>query len=226
MLTGPIMEYEKILCGTRAGFSATYINLGTDPNIIREVLRYAVEEILCWTPEEMAVKFDGNVISRLHLDPVTRKVRFPNDLDRDRHTFYYADFAYPGTCRKERREAAMEYYKSKILNSRRHRWRWFPSEKENDIYLFNFLEYALTNNAYGIDPESPAALYRLFGLHRRINAFLKEFGLLELCLRQYLYPIDMLQDYLSYKGMEPDQDLYLFHRCEYFLIQSQIEFKK
>lgn len=222
MLSGPIIEYEKILCGEREKFSFSYVNLNANTYTLREILRYAVEQILCWTPEEMADRFTNELIARLHLRDVVVKIPFPADLNRDVDTFYYADFLYPGSCIERRKEAALKYYTANVITVNSKKWSWIPPKEENGIYLFNFLGYALEHNAYGVDPDDLPSLYRFFGFRRRINAFLKDMGIMELCILQYPFPIDMLQDYLCFTGKETDTDRYMYYRCMYYMSDKKI----
>lgn len=223
MLSGAINEYEKILCGERIDFSTTFINRDTDIKTLLGIIRYAVENVLCWSPEEMAERFDNDIIKRLHLHAVTYKITFPHDLNKETDMYYYAELLYPGTCTEKRRKSAREYYVSTYLNFPNRKWSWLPPIEKGDLYLYNFLDCALEELQPDIDKNNTRALYEFFGCCKKINDFLYKANLKLLCMRQYTYPIDMLQDYLRYKGLKPDHDLYLYYRVQYFVSKNQIQ---
>lgn len=60
-----------------------------------DIVRYAVENLLRWTPKEMAAKFNGEVITKLKLNKVVSYISFPPEADKKRDYFVYAHKLYP-----------------------------------------------------------------------------------------------------------------------------------
>lgn len=60
-----------------------------------DIIRYAVENLLRWTPKEMAAKFDEDVIQKMKLTKVVSYVPFPPEADKKRDYFVYAHKLYP-----------------------------------------------------------------------------------------------------------------------------------
>ena len=214
-----IHEYEKILCGERKQFHSGYTVSGINAGAIRRVLYYAIEEILDWEPVEMAQKFTPEMISRLGLGNIVSKVPFPPGLERGRDYFYYAEFLYPGTCTDKWKTAALKYYTGYIKNSRNRVILDCPREHK-DIYLFNFLEYAIsTFLPEGIDKDDPKALYGFFSSDG-VDEFLSNAKLSYPCAVQYLYPVDMLHAYLGTKGAAVDPEFYPYYRFRAFMKEN------
>lgn len=60
-----------------------------------DIIKYAVEVILRWSPKEMAAKFNQEVINRLKLNKIVSYVSFPPEADKKRDYFVYAHKLYP-----------------------------------------------------------------------------------------------------------------------------------
>lgn len=60
-----------------------------------EIVRYAVEQLLRWTPKEMAAKFNKEVIMQLKLNKIVSYITFPPEADKHRDYFVYAHKLYP-----------------------------------------------------------------------------------------------------------------------------------
>lgn len=215
-----IQEYEKILCGERKQFHSGYTLTGMNDGAIRRVLYYAVEEILDWEPSEMAQKFTPEIISDLGLVNIASKVPFPPGLERSRDYFYYAEYLYPGTCTEEWKSATLKYYISYLKSARNRVPPGCPREYK-EIYLFNFLEYAISAFLPAGIEDDPEALYKFFSSDG-IDGFLAKAKLTEICAIQYLYPIDMLHAYLGTKGSAVDPELYPYYRFRAFMNENHL----
>ena len=216
-----IYEYEKILCGERKQFHSGYTLTGMNTESVRRVLHYAVEEILDWEPSEMARKLTPEMISRLGLVNIVSKVPFPPGLERSTDYFYYAEFLYPGTCTDEWKSAVLKYYICYLEKARNRLPLGCPREHK-DIYLFNYLEYAILNLLpAGIDKDNPKALYGFFSSDG-IDGFLSRAKLSEPCAIQYLYPVDMLHAYLRARGIAVNSELYPYYRFRAFMNENNL----
>lgn len=59
------------------------------------IIKYAVENLLRWTPKEMASKFNSEVIAKMKLNKIVSYVVFPPEADKTRDYFVYAHKLYP-----------------------------------------------------------------------------------------------------------------------------------
>lgn len=60
-----------------------------------DIVRYAVENLLRWSPKEMAAKFNAEVIARMKLNKIVSYIIFPPEADKSRDYFVYAHKLYP-----------------------------------------------------------------------------------------------------------------------------------
>lgn len=60
-----------------------------------DIVRYAIEQLLRWTPKEMAAKFNKEVITKLKLTKIISYISFPPEADKKRDYFVYAHKLYP-----------------------------------------------------------------------------------------------------------------------------------
>ena len=62
-----LIEYEEIMTKKRKDFSLACINRIKTPKEVQEVLRYIVEEIFHWTPEQTKNMLTPEVAQQLHI---------------------------------------------------------------------------------------------------------------------------------------------------------------
>ena len=82
----------------------------------KEILKFAVEKLLKWSPEEMLQRFDGSVIQKMKLQDILTYIPFPVELDRNTDYYYYAYYLYPKKVVFDTKQSVIYTYR-KILAS-------------------------------------------------------------------------------------------------------------
>lgn len=79
-----IVEYENVLIGRQAEISTEYFNgrfaSASNQIIAIRSLRFIIEKILRWTPEQAKNKFDRYTIKFMHLERFIEMIEWPNDV--------------------------------------------------------------------------------------------------------------------------------------------------
>ena len=94
---GLIAEYEEILLGNRKSFSQALFPYSKKGNqkLALELMRYAIDHYLGWTPEEVRDYMTIDVIDSLKLRRVLNRIEFPSHIDKNKDMFYLAHMLYP-----------------------------------------------------------------------------------------------------------------------------------
>lgn len=89
--------YEQYLLGNNKISKHVYFEAGKDKSeeIALIMLRYSVENLLKWTPRQMAENFGPEVIKKMKLQNIIDKIEIPSELDPKKDYFYYAHLLYP-----------------------------------------------------------------------------------------------------------------------------------
>lgn len=94
---GLLYEYTNILTGAAKNFSNAYFSGGPINNnkTALNVIRYAVEIFLHWTPQEVKNYLNENVIDKMKLKRVLAYISFPPGLDPNKDYWYISHMLYP-----------------------------------------------------------------------------------------------------------------------------------
>lgn len=112
-----IYEYqEKLLGNIKIISSQNSVTRAQAEIRAKKVLKYAVEKLLRWTPEEMAKKFNKEVIKKMKLEEIIYWIPFPAELDPDKDFYYYAYYLYPAKIAYDFRQSVIFTYR-KLLAS-------------------------------------------------------------------------------------------------------------
>lgn len=84
-----LQEYDEMLIGARTKISAYY---NTEPGggnelISFSIIRYAIEKVLGWTPEEAIKKFDDYIIRKMLLEKVITYIIIPVEMQGEEATY-------------------------------------------------------------------------------------------------------------------------------------------
>lgn len=96
-------EYEEICLGNRRNFS-NYFFSGSkykEEKTALSIIRYAIEERLHWTPNEMKEYFNKDIAKLLHLEEVIKHIEFPPELNPEKDFYYLAHKLYPKRTNSE-----------------------------------------------------------------------------------------------------------------------------
>ena len=93
-----IMDYEKLLLSDHSvNLPTSYFsyNQYNNEKLALILFRYALENILKMTPEDIVDCLDLNTIKNLHLSVPYRYLVFPEELSKRNDCFYVAHLLYP-----------------------------------------------------------------------------------------------------------------------------------
>lgn len=178
-----------------------------------DIIRYAVEQLLRWTPKEMATKFNKEVINRLKLNKIVSYVIFPPEADKTRDYFVYAHKLYPTII-------PMDLYTLTLLTYNKVHQKHlvkFPKGFFDDnlgrTRALLCMNYALsTNGRFGSKRELYKAFTEGSGMH-----FIQQHRL-ELARRlSWEHPIDYVHDALS----RNDRDEMWYHYYKFAMLYQQ-----
>lgn len=195
--TSLMFEYELILLGKKNSFAPYFFNYNAEYNERNalEVIRYAIEDFLGWSPQEAKIYLNGEIVKLMKLDTIVRFVRFPAELDPEKDLFYLAHLLYPRQINFNGRELILRTYKE-VLDGVLYK---FPKE-----YLSGSMGVtrACICFQYMIQQFLPfnniEEMYKFFSTTNGVKA-LKKYRLYAICTDIFDYPIDFLHESLSRK---------------------------
>lgn len=108
-------DYDDLLLGVQKKITSFYTqdsgrnNAGNEA-IALSIVRYAIEKILQWTPEEAAKKFDKYMIHVMKLDKIITYIRYPVEIQGE-EALYILSKLYPNTVRLSPRQIVEIQYR-------------------------------------------------------------------------------------------------------------------
>lgn len=203
-----LYEYEQILLGKKKSFSSTYFPYNPEQNerLALEVFRHAVEVYLNWSPTEVQMYLNGDVIKQMKLDSIVRYLRFPLELDPKKDYFYIAHLLYPNIIHYNAKELILNVYK-RVLNGTLCK---FPQDYMAgtrgfmcaaicfQYMLERFMQFSCIEDLYAFfaSPEGSRAL--------------KKYRLSAICNLMFGSPLDYLHESLNSK--QKNEFLYRYHK--------------
>ncbi len=115
-----ILEYENILLKKKNNFSNTVLtknDVASSRKNALVILRYAFEEILHWSPNDIINMLTKNVAEQLRLDSPLKYIEVPVEVNRTIKNRYIAHLIYPRKISFSEREITVDIYK-KVLSKR------------------------------------------------------------------------------------------------------------
>lgn len=115
-----IFEYQQVLTNRSKNMAQLYFSPEGEGAAERNsetalvVLRYAVENLLKWTPEQMKDRFGAQVISDLKLGRIMNRILIPPEILPTDY-FYYAHILYPDRIPVDYPDLTLHQYK-RVLN--------------------------------------------------------------------------------------------------------------
>lgn len=97
-----IKMYESTLIND-VPFNRYYLKMCEDKNAMTiTIFKYAIEELLKWTPEILRDNLNAEIIKSMKLDSIYRFLDFPFELSKSRDYFYVAHILYPERIRYDK----------------------------------------------------------------------------------------------------------------------------
>ena len=92
-----LYEYEELMLNKRKMFSNSFFNntmVSNEANAI-EILKFAFEIFLKWTPEEAFRYLTPEIAKKMRFDVLYPYIEFPCEINIEKDLFYLAHLAYP-----------------------------------------------------------------------------------------------------------------------------------
>lgn len=194
MRDSTIYEYQKFLLGNRSisysGFFELPPRAAESAAIV--ILKYVVEKLLRWSPEEMLYNFNKDIIKTFKLSRFIGFIPLPPEI-RPTDYFYYAHLLYPRQIHINERELTIMTY-NRVLGQIQTK---FPKGFFDDVKGRNraitCLNYVLSNK---VSFNSIEDMYEAF-MGERGRAILKTYRLDHVQRRLWPSPIEYLHDSLA-----------------------------
>lgn len=115
-----IERYKKILRGEQKRFSPyEFENIQYRKRKVQLVIKYAIEQVRMWTPEEAREKLSLDDVKKLKLHLVREYIEPPIEAKPD-DVYYFVEFAYPCLPKRTEREKVLWVYQEVLSGKRRH----------------------------------------------------------------------------------------------------------
>ncbi|OAJ72749.1 hypothetical protein AYJ08_16685 [Brevibacillus sp. SKDU10] len=115
-----ITKYKKILAGTQKRFSPyEFEDIQFRKKKIQLIIRYAVEQVMKWTPEQAKTQLSLQDIKKLKLHLITEFIKPPIEA-KGTDVYYMIDYAYPYLPKLSEKEKVLWVYQEVLNGSRRH----------------------------------------------------------------------------------------------------------
>ena len=111
-----VYTYEQHLLGNLKLTRNDFFERGQEKaeEIALIIIRFAVENLLKWSPQMMAEHFNGAVIKKMKLEKVVDKIAFPTELDQNKDYFYYAHLLYPNVVDYNDKKAIIKAFDNSL----------------------------------------------------------------------------------------------------------------
>lgn len=189
------VSYEKLLLGHRERM--VFKVSGEDRLIAeynaKEVLRYAFEVILNWTPQDIRDYVTIDILKWLNIIFAYRKLTFPPELDPDIDVSFLAHLLYPKEIVYSRRDIVINKYNQVLSGTLAKFPKNFFSENEGQKNLEICFRYAV----FTLLPDmTEREMYEYFSDKIRSDKFLKN-SRLEIINKNHIDIIDYLHSLIS-----------------------------
>ncbi len=217
-----IYNYDQTLLGREKSMMQFFFHenlYGADG--VREnalaVLRYAVEDLLRWTPKMMVDQFNGEIIRKMKLEKVILALNrdFPVQLNKKKDYFYYAHMLYPDIIRVSDEYLTIKTYKDLLAGKIQRLQKGFLEGDEGEGRIRLCLNYQLNLSV----PTSIRGLYYDFANTQRANKILSDWKLNTARRAHYKHPIDFLHE--SLPEDQRDEFLYRYYKFRFANEQSR-----
>lgn len=216
-----IIEYENTLLTPGAKMPNKYFSIkstGYDSKSnITDILRYVIEVLLKWTPEEASLYLNDEIVKHYKLEPVLNNIDVPVGLGSQKYAYILSKL-YPASCHFNLKKSYIEIYKNILSNAKtpKHFFTGKDAKERACICLQYYIQH------YMIITSIPD-LYKTFG-DKNIYSKLKECKLHK-CLSLYNNPVEFLNDSLSID--QRDEFLFRYYNfCDIYNEELKDFYKK
>ena len=171
------------------------------------VVRYAITNILGWTPQEAFVFFNKEVMQKLKLDQACKYIQFPRDLSPNSDYWWIIYKAFPTKVSYEPYQRVLNMYKRLLKGEIKHFPRNVFDGTEGAEYLNALLHYFISEN---IPANTVEDLYDAFGHSANIVKELKKAKLFYAYKNKFYSPLDWL-----HSSLEDESNSLYYHYQQY-----------
>lgn len=171
------------------------------------VVRYAITNILGWTPQEAFVFFNKEVMQKLKLDQACKYIQFPRDLSPNSDYWWIIYKAFPTQVSYEPYQRVLNMYKRLLKGEIKHFPRNVFDGTEGAEYLNSLLHYFISEN---IPANTVEDLYDAFGHSANIVKELKKAKLFYAYKNKFYSPLDWL-----HSSLEDESNSLYYHYQQY-----------
>ena len=171
------------------------------------VVRYAITNILGWTPQEAFVFFNKEVMQKLKLDQACKYIQFPRDLSPNSDYWWIIYKAFPTQVSYEPYQRVLNMYKRLLKGEIKHFSRNVFDGTEGAEYLNSLLHYFISEN---IPANTVEDLYDAFGHSANIVKELKKAKLFYAYKNKFYSPLDWL-----HSSLEDESNSLYYHYQQY-----------
>lgn len=171
------------------------------------VVRYAVTNILGWTPQEAFIFFNKEIMQKLKLDQACKYIQFPRDLSPNSDYWWIIYKAFPAQVSFEPYQRVLNMYKRLLKGEIKHFPRNVFDGAEGAEYLNSLLHYFISEN---IPANTVEDLYDAFGHSTNIVKELKKAKLFYAYKNKFYSPLDWL-----HSSLEDESNSLYYHYQQY-----------
>ena len=171
------------------------------------VVRYAITNILGWTPQEAFVFFNKEVMQKLKLDQACKYIQFPRDLSPNSDYWWIIYKAFPTQVSYEPYQRVLNMYKRLLKGEIKHFPRNVFDGTEGAEYLNSLLHYFISEN---VPANTVEDLYDAFGHSANIVKELKKAKLFYAYKNKFYSPLDWL-----HSSLEDESNSLYYHYQQY-----------
>ena len=178
-----IMDYEQVLLGKKKAISLSFFSQSDAANkmLAIMVLRYAVKELLNWSPEEFQVKVTKELLDKLKVWQVVKYIPFPPELEPKKDLFYLALAAFPGLGRYDWYRETIRTYGYVAISKRRARYpKNFFDGSEGKYRACFCLRYCMSNYMQFLSVEDVYITFSTRQIRSTLRTWKLEKALVEL----------------------------------------------
>jgi len=214
------LEYESILLGKKKNYSTVFFgteNKERNQENALNVMRYAFESFLGWTPQDIYNCINMEILDTMKLDSLLKHIEFPSELSIKNDLNYIAHMLYPSVIPFNTKKRVISIY-NQVLEKKLYRYpKDFLEGSDGILRAKICLKYVLQNYLLFHNIEE---MYEFFASKEGVKA-LKEYQLFVASNTLFESHIDYLHETLS----ENQQNEFLYHYykfCQEFKKNDEI----
>lgn len=212
-----LMAYEKKLLGIPSNIVATFSSSDISDREKEKraliILRYVFEDVFHWSPSDAEKYFTEEVIEKMKLKDIVKKITFPSEMNPEEKFYYYVWKVYPQHEKADIKERTLSVYRDVLAGKKRNLPKGFWTDSNGVFRATICLHEALASN---FSYDSVQKYYELFSKSEGLT-FLNKMRLMDACQDLYGDPISYLHNSLS----DSDKSEFFYQYYYYQLLEKR-----